>query len=68
VVRWSLLAVIGGMAGYILYAAQVIRPEVWAGLPETAWATRVAVAGAALAGAIVLVVGGRIVMALLSRR
>jgi hypothetical protein len=68
VVRWSLLAVIGGMAGYILYATQVIRPEIWVGLPETAWAARLAVAGVALAGAIVLVVGGRVAKALLSRR
>jgi beta-N-acetylhexosaminidase len=68
VVRWSLLAVIGGMVGYILYAAQVIRPEIWVGLPETAWAARLAVAGVALAGAIVLVVGGRVAKVLLSRR
>ncbi len=68
VVRWSLLAVIGGMAGYILYATQVIRPERWGVLPETAWAARAAVAGVALAGAVVLVVGGRMAMALLSRR
>ncbi len=68
VVRQSLLAVIGGMAGYILYAAQVIRPETWLGLPETVWAARAAAAVVALAGAIVLVVGGRMAVALLSRR
>jgi hypothetical protein len=68
VVRWSLLAVIGGMAGYILYALQIIRPERWGALPETAWAARAAVAGVALAGAVLLVLGGRMAMALLSRR
>jgi len=68
VVRWGLLAVIGGMVGYVLYAEQIIRPEMWAGLPETMWATRAAVTGVTLAGALVLAVGGRITMALLSRR
>jgi hypothetical protein len=56
------------MVGYILYAAQIVRPEMWVGLPEAVWANRTAVAGTALAGALVLVVGGRIAVALLSRR
>jgi len=68
VVRLSLLAVTGGMTGYILYATQVVRPETWGVLPETAWAARAAAAGVALAGAIVLVVGRRIAMTLPSRR
>jgi len=68
VVRWGLLAVIGGMAGYILCAAQVIRPETWGILPETVWAARAAVAGVTLAGALVLVVVGGIAMTPSSRR
>ncbi|MBN1137341.1 MAG: hypothetical protein JXM73_12200 [Anaerolineae bacterium] len=68
VVRWILLAVIGGMAGYILYAVQAIRPEAWGILPETAWAARAAVAVMVVVGALLLVVGGRMAMALLSRR
>ena len=60
VVRQGLLAVIGGMTGYILYAAQAIRPELGAGRP--------AAAGMALAGAVVLMVGGWITAAILSRR
>ncbi|MFN2289791.1 MAG: glycoside hydrolase family 3 N-terminal domain-containing protein [Anaerolineae bacterium] len=43
-VRWVLLAVIGGMAGYVLYALQVVRPEVWGLLPQGAWSERAAVA------------------------
>ena len=41
-VRWVLLAIIGGMSGYILFALRVIRPESWGVLPETAWFARVA--------------------------
>jgi beta-N-acetylhexosaminidase len=41
-VRWILLAIIGGMAGYILYALRVIRPESWGILPDAGWVTRVA--------------------------
>ena len=37
VVRWVLLAIVGGMLGYLLYALQVIRPEAWGILPQTAW-------------------------------
>jgi hypothetical protein len=32
-----LLAIIGGMLGYILYALRVIRPESWGILPNLAW-------------------------------
>jgi hypothetical protein len=51
-VRWLLLSVTGGMAGYILYALQVIRPEAWGILPEIAWIARAAVAVVAGIGAI----------------
>lgn len=44
VVRWILLAIIGGMVGYVLYALQVVRPEIWGLLPQAAWSERVAVA------------------------
>ena len=67
-IRLSLLAVIGGMAGYILYAAQIARPETWASWPDTVWASRAAAAGLALAGATVLAAGGRIAMSIFSRR
>jgi beta-N-acetylhexosaminidase len=36
-VRWVLLAIIGGMLGYILYALRVIRPESWGVLPKLEW-------------------------------
>jgi beta-N-acetylhexosaminidase len=42
VVRWILLAIIGGMLGYILYALRVIRPEAWGILPDVGWVTRAA--------------------------
>jgi beta-N-acetylhexosaminidase len=45
IVRWILLAICGGMAGYILYALQVVRPETWGFLPDAAWVARVALTG-----------------------
>ncbi len=45
VVRWILLATIGGMAGYILYALNLIRPETWGFLPEVVWIPRMVVVG-----------------------
>jgi beta-N-acetylhexosaminidase len=53
VVRWLALAVIGGMAGYLLYALQVIRPEVWGILPAAVWMPGAAAAGMAALGALV---------------
>jgi len=44
VLRWILLVMIGGMAGYLLYALQVVRPETWGLLPQTTWSERAAVA------------------------
>ncbi|MCL7453518.1 MAG: hypothetical protein M8467_10775 [Anaerolineae bacterium] len=44
VLRWILLVMIGGMAGYLLYALQVVRPEAWGLLPQTTWSERAAVA------------------------
>ncbi len=52
VVRWLALAVIGGMAGYLLLATQVVRPEAWAILPEATWAKRAFVAALASLGAL----------------
>jgi beta-N-acetylhexosaminidase len=52
VVRWILLAVVGGMAGYILYALQVVRPEAWEILPDAAWVARATVAGMVAVGAL----------------
>jgi len=37
VVRWVLLAIIGGMLGYILYALRLVRPESWGILPDAGW-------------------------------
>ncbi len=37
-VRWVLLAIIGGMLGYILYALRLVRPESWGILPDAGWA------------------------------
>ncbi len=45
VVRWVLLAIIGGMLGYILYALRVIRPESWGFLPDLVWVARAAMVG-----------------------
>jgi beta-N-acetylhexosaminidase len=44
VVRSILLAVVGGMAGYVLYALRVLRPELWGVLPDAAWIPKAAVA------------------------
>jgi beta-N-acetylhexosaminidase len=52
-VRWLALAVIGGMAGYLLYALHLIRPEAWGVLPSAGWIPRAAVACLAAVGAIV---------------
>jgi beta-N-acetylhexosaminidase len=52
VVRWLSLAVIGGMAGYLFYALQMIRPESWGILPGAAWIPRAAVAAMAALGAL----------------
>ena len=41
-IRWILLALVGGMGAYILYAAQWVRPETWANLPEGLWIARAA--------------------------
>jgi hypothetical protein len=32
------------MVGYVLYALQVVRPEVWGLFPQSAWSERAAVA------------------------
>ena len=45
VVRWILLAIIGGMLGYILHALRVIRPESWGLFPDVDWVTRAAMMG-----------------------
>jgi beta-N-acetylhexosaminidase len=53
VVRWFLLAICGGMAIYVLYALQVIRPEAWGFLPDAAWVARAALIGLVALGALV---------------
>jgi len=45
VVRWVLMAIIGGMLGYILYSLRVIRPESWGILPDVGWVTKSAMVG-----------------------
>jgi beta-N-acetylhexosaminidase len=52
VVRWVLWAIVGGMSGYILYALLVIRPEIWAVLPQAGWAMKAAMVGMAAIGAV----------------
>jgi beta-N-acetylhexosaminidase len=52
VVRWVLLAIIGGMFGYVLYALGVIRPETWGVLPPVSWISRVVVIGVTAVGAL----------------
>jgi beta-N-acetylhexosaminidase len=52
VVRWILLAVIGGMLGYILYGLQVIRPGMWGILPEEVWTARAVLVGLVAVGAL----------------
>jgi hypothetical protein len=51
-VRWILLATIGGMVVYILYARELIRPETWGILPEGAWAARAVMIGMVAVGAV----------------
>jgi len=51
-VRWILLAAIGGMVAYILYARELIRPDTWGILPEGAWAARAAMIGMVAVGAV----------------
>ena len=53
VVRWFLLAICGGMAVYVLYALQVLRPEAWGFLPDAAWVARAALIGLVTLGALV---------------
>jgi beta-N-acetylhexosaminidase len=52
VARWALLAIIGGMAAYILYALQWVRPETWGVLPEAPWLARAVVIGVTALGAL----------------
>jgi len=52
VVRWILLAITGGMLGYILYALQVIHPDMWGILPEAAWTARAVLVGIVAVGAL----------------
>jgi beta-N-acetylhexosaminidase len=49
--RWALLAIIGGMAAYILYALQWVRPETWGVLPNAPWVTRAVVISVTALGA-----------------
>ena len=51
IVRLCLLVVLGAVAVYLLYALEVVRPETWGVLPDTAWAGRVGLLGLVLAGA-----------------
>ncbi len=53
IVRWILLAICGGMAVYILYVLQVIRPETWGFLPDAAWVARAAAIALVALGALV---------------
>jgi beta-N-acetylhexosaminidase len=60
VVRWILLAIIGGMLGYILYALQVIHPDMWGILPQEPWTARAVLVSLVAVGAFlpfVLVIG-----------
>ena len=49
-VRWVLLAICGGMAAYILYAVQLIRPELWGLLPAGDLSSRGAMLGVVVVG------------------
>lgn len=51
-VRCGLLAVCGGMVGYILYALGAIPPGSWAFWPQEGWMARVAVASLSGVGAL----------------
>jgi beta-N-acetylhexosaminidase len=52
VVRWVLLAFVGGMMAYILYALELIRPDAWGILPAGAWVARAAMVGIVAVGAL----------------
>jgi hypothetical protein len=52
VIRWLALAVIGGMLGYMLYAAQIVQPETWGFLPDVDWVTRAVIVGLVAVGAL----------------
>ncbi len=52
VVRRALLAIAGGMVGYLLYILAVIRPESWAMWPEAAWAPAAGLVALVAAGAL----------------
>jgi hypothetical protein len=58
-VRWILLATIGGMVAYILYAGELIRPDAWGILPQGAWAARAAMIGMVAVGAVLPLVAVR---------
>lgn len=60
-VRCLLLPIVGGMGAYILYAVQLIRPDLWGFLPQAAWSPRLVMGGAVAIGALVplLAVGHR---------
>jgi beta-N-acetylhexosaminidase len=51
VMRWALVALIGGMGAYICYAMQWIRPETWLSLPSAPWIARAAVIAVTAVGA-----------------
>ena len=50
--RWALLAIVGGMAGYILYALGILRPEAWGFLPAAARVARLVLVGIVIVGAL----------------
>jgi beta-N-acetylhexosaminidase len=52
VVRRALLAVIGGMTGYLLYILGTVRPGAWSFWPEAAWAPAAGLALVVAAGAL----------------
>lgn len=52
VVRRALLAIVGGMAGYLLCVLEVVRPGSWAFWPEAAWAPAAGLALVVAAGAL----------------
>ncbi len=51
--RGFLLALCGGMAGYLLYALGYLRPEGWGVLPDAAWVPPATVTGLAFLAALV---------------
>lgn len=52
IVRLLLTIILGAASAYLLYASEVVRPEMWGVLPEAAWAGRAAVLGLVLLGAV----------------